>query len=431
MGQDGSSRSTRMNTFAGRRHQAGGRGLRILVVGLNFEPEVSGIAPYTSGLAHGLTARGHDVEVVTGYPHYPQWHVHDGYAGATMSEDLGGIRTRRLRHFVPDRPTTARRIRMELDFGLRAVACRWGQPEVVVLVSPALVSSMLVAWRARRAGIPVVTWVQDIYTLGVEQAGDGRLKPLVQTIESRLLEHSSRVVVIHDRFRHYLQTQLAVRSDVDVVRNWSHVEQAPAFDRAAVRRKHGWAEHEYVVLHAGNMGAKQGLENVVRASRIASDRRLPIRFVLLGDGLRRRDLEALDPNDRLQFIDPLPDGDFEQALGAADALLVNELPGLTEMSVPSKLTTYWSTGRPVIAAADVRSTTAEEIAVSRAGVLVLPNEPEVLIDAVEGLAADPELGIRLADAGKRFRHEHLSPDSCIDAFEAVLRNAVAGTPSAR
>jgi colanic acid biosynthesis glycosyl transferase WcaI len=396
--------------------------MRVLIIGINFEPEAAGIAPYTSGIAHGLSSRGHEVRVLTGYPHYPQWKVHQGYAGLSTVERAGDTHLKRLRHYVPQRPTMLKRLLMEVTFGLRAVASSWARPDVVVLVSPALVASFMSSLRARLTGVPVVTWVQDIYTLGVEQT-EGRSATAVRAVERRLLQGSSRVVAIHDRFRTYLHAELGVTSPIDVVRNWSHVEPAPPFDRAEVRRLHGWGDEEIIALHAGNMGAKQGLENVVAASRVAADRGSRVRFVLMGDGLRRRELQKLDPNPRLQFLEPVPDGLFEQTLAAADVLLVNELPGLTEMSVPSKLTTYWATGRPVVAAVDRASTTAEEISVSGAGLLVEPAAPGELVEAIEDLVADPDRCLKLGAAGEAFRLQRLSPEAGLNAFEAVLRGA--------
>ena len=128
-----------------------------------------------------------------------------------------------------------------------------------------------------------------------------------------------------------------------------------------MRRRLGWPEDVTVVLHAGNMGAKQGLANVLRASRLADQTNEPLLFVLMGDGNQRAELEAMGGNRCLQIIDPLPSDLFPQALQAADILLVNERGGVTEMAVPSKLTSYFATGRPVIAATDPGSITAEEI----------------------------------------------------------------------
>jgi colanic acid biosynthesis glycosyl transferase WcaI len=72
-----------------------------LVVGLNYAPEPTGIAPYTSALSEGLAARGHEVRVLTAMPHYREWRIRDGYAGWTRGERLNGVRVQRLRHQIP------------------------------------------------------------------------------------------------------------------------------------------------------------------------------------------------------------------------------------------------------------------------------------------------------------------------------------------
>ena len=82
-----------------------------------------------------------------------------------------------------------------------------------------------------------------------------------------------------------------------------------------MRAAHGWPSTDTVALHAGNMGVKQGLENVVEAARLADARGLPIRFVLLGDGNQREALLARAQGiTRLQFLDALPEADFQATL---------------------------------------------------------------------------------------------------------------------
>ena len=139
----------------------------------------------------------------------------------------------------------------------------------------------------------------------------------------------------------------------------------------------GWTADEVIVLHAGNMGYKQGLENVIAAASLAGSQRMPVRFVLLGDGNQRPRLEALAARvPAIEFLPPVDEADFPAVLGAADVLLVNERFGVAHMSVPSKLTSYFSTGKPVLAAADPDGLTAAELSAAGAGVVV---DPAVLI----------------------------------------------------
>ena len=79
--------------------------LRIELLGLNYAPEPTGIAPYTTGIARFLADAGHDVHVVTGFPHYPEWKRTAPYGGRRVDERDGGIRVTRVWHPVPERPT--------------------------------------------------------------------------------------------------------------------------------------------------------------------------------------------------------------------------------------------------------------------------------------------------------------------------------------
>jgi glycosyltransferase involved in cell wall biosynthesis len=296
---------------------------------------------------------------------------------------------------------------------------------VVVLVSPNLFSTALAALRARwsrrlAAGI----WVQDLYSLGVvETEQGGRLvAALIRTVESHTLRSANGVAVIHDRFRHFAAASLGVPdSRLEVIRNWSHVRSAPGVDRASVRNRMGWGPDETVLLHAGNMGMKQGLENVVEAARLADQSLAPVRFVLLGDGSQRQRLQALAHGiSRIEFIPPLPQGEFERVLASADILLLNERTAMREMSLPSKLTTYFSTMLPVLAATDAASLTAAELDASGGGVRVAAGQPGALLAQALALRGDRALARTLGAAGHRYRQQVLREEAALERFEHWL-----------
>ncbi len=312
---------------------------------------------------------------------------------------------------------------MELTFGMNAAIARWNNPDAVIVVSPALFSSIIATLRALVTRKPVIVWLQDIYSLGVSETGMGDEKTgrLLLLAERWLFRRAAVVVTIHERFKSYLVREMDLDPErVAVVRNWSHIDDLPAGDRSALRARLGWPDNATVVLHAGNMGAKQGLENVVEASQLAAERGEELLFVLMGDGNQRPLLEAAGGNDHLRIIDPLPREEFLDALSAADILLVNEKPGLTEMAVPSKLTSYFATGRPVIAATDATSVTAEEIQLAGAGLRIDAGKPELLVEAALRLRADPQLATELGARGQRFREATLTEDASISAFSKLL-----------
>jgi colanic acid biosynthesis glycosyl transferase WcaI len=404
---------------------SGLRPLRFTILGINYAPETTGIAPYTTSLAEGLVARGHHVTVVTAHPHYPEWRIHDGYGGWSTREELRGVPVHRVRHYVPRKPWGVRRLLSELTLGVRFLTARWHRPDVVLLVSPALFASGAALLRARWSRrVTTAVWVQDLYSLGVVETGTGggAAASLIRAVESWTLRRADGVAVIHDRFRDVAVNQLGASPQrTEVIRNWSHVPPPPPVDRDEVRRRLGWPADHTVVLHAGNMGIKQGLENVVEAGRLADQAGAPVLFVLLGDGNQRARLAQLATGvESVQLLAPLPDEQFGQALASADVLLVNELAGLREMAVPSKLTTYFSTSLPVVAATDEDSVTAGEVEASGGAVRVEPGDPQALLDAVLALRADPQRARQLGEAGRRYRDAVLAQDAAIDHFAQWL-----------
>lgn len=392
-------------------------------MGINYAPEPTGIAPYTARAAEGLAARGHDIRVVTTFPHYPQWRIGPEWSGWTRHEDQRDVAIKRVRHYVPARPQGLPRAMSEISFGARGVASRWHRPDVVVCISPALLASAAYTMRARATGVPVGVVVQDIYSAGMREAADGRMARAMARIEGRTLRRATGVAVIHQRFGAWLENNLELDpSRVTVLRNWTHLDTAPVeVDRAAVRRRLGWREDETVVLHTGAMGEKQGLENVVEAARCAEYLKLPVRFVLMGDGGQRARLtELADGVSTLQFLDPVSNEDYPEVLRSADVLLVNEKPGVAEMAVPSKLTSYFSTGLPVVAATESTSTTADEVRAAGAGIVVEPGRPEDLLGALDRLGRDPGLRTMLGAAGPVYCSEVLSEKAALDGYERWL-----------
>src|SRR4030095_11056247 len=144
--------------------------MRVNLICLNYPPEPTGVSVYTGALADDLAKRRAEVRVIPGAPHSPQCQVYDGY-GRSCMETSDRLTVVRRRHSVPAKPRLVNRLGMELTFGLKAVIARWNKPDVVVLVSPALFSSILVALKAALCRRPMVVWVQDIYSLAISQTG--------------------------------------------------------------------------------------------------------------------------------------------------------------------------------------------------------------------------------------------------------------------
>lgn len=413
---------------SGKESEVGPSGCRLLLVSTNYAPEHTGIGPYATGIAEHWARRGHDTHVLAGLPHYPSWRLDPAYRTVwRATEQRAGVTVHRRRHSVPPRQSALRRALFEssiLAHGLVAPP-RTGRLDAVLAQLPSLAGGVLGARVAARHRAPYVPVVQDLMGAAAAQSGiqgGGRAAELAERAESWVLRRATLVGVIHETFVERVRAMGVDPGRIRLVPNWSHI-QAPSAPRERTRERLGWRPEQTVVLHSGNMGLKQGLEVLVDAAR----RDPATRIVLMGDGNQREHLAALAeglPN--LEFLPSVDDADFPDVLAAADVLAVTQRASVIDMSVPSKLTSYFAAGRPVVASVAAEGGTAREALRSGAGMLVEPENPDQFLSAVRRLAEDPKMADELGAAGPRHVAAHLSREAGLARIDALIDEAMGG-----
>jgi glycosyltransferase involved in cell wall biosynthesis len=400
---------------------------RILITGINYAPEETGIAPYTTKLAEHLARQGYQVTSLTGMPHYPAWRIADGYAGRmAVREVRNGVDIARRWHYVPKRQSALSRGLYEATFlagGLTALTMP--PPHAVIGVVPSLSGGVLARMAAARFRVPYGLVFQDLVGLAAEQSGvaGGRgVGGAVRAAEGWATRGAAAVGVIAEGFRPYVESLGVAPGRIRRVRNWTHTGEATV-ERDAMRAWLDLPQDALVCLHAGNMGFKQGLENVIEAARLAAASDPRLLFVFLGDGNQREALVTLAGRyalSNVRFLPLQPQQIFPSVLAAADVLLINQRRSVDEMALPSKLTSYYAAGRPVVAAAAHGSETAREITWSSGGVTCEPEQPAALLDAVRRVTADAGLARHLAGSALRWAQNVLSEEAALRSYEQFV-----------
>ncbi|MEV6653444.1 glycosyltransferase [Streptomyces sp. NPDC051219] len=404
-------------------------GRRVLVVSTNYAPEHAGIGPYSTQTAEHLAACGAEVHVLAGMPHYPAWRLDDDYRGRRrVTEIRQGVQVHRRRHYVPPRQTALRRALYEVSFLVHgSVAPPPGRPDIVLSQMPSLAGGIIGGRLARRHGVPHVVVVQDLMGAAAAQSGisgGSRVASLASRVEAAVLGSASLVGVVHETFVDRVKAMGIPAPRIRTVPNWTHVA-SPTANRHAVRERLGWWPDEVVVLHSGNMGLKQGLEVLIETARLAAGGSPRVRVVLMGDGSRRTELARLAvglPN--LDLLPPADEKDFPDVLAAADVLVVTQRASVMDMSLPSKLTSYFAAGRPVVASVAQEGGTAQEVRRSGAGIVVAPEDAAALYDAVRELSGDPDRSAALGARGPLYVEERLSREAGLGRITALLSEAL-------
>lgn len=419
--------------LADRNHRPSIGSVRILIIGINYRPEKTGIGPYTAELAAYLAGRGHEVAVITGLPSYPEWRVQSAYQRTLWKNEWeDGVRVHRRWHYVPRTQSALRRFAYEITFLLTGgSALLLPKPDLVIGIVPTLSGGVVARIAAIRFGVPYALIFQDLVGLAASQTGISgaqAVASLVTRLERWTCQRAKAIAIIADGFRAYLEDLGVSGHRIHRVRNWCRL-RPPTAEREATRLRLGWSCDAIVCLHSGNMGYKQGLENILDCARLAAaDKALErLRFVLMGDGNQRAELEQLAADiSNVSFLPLQSDEELPNVLAAADILLLNQRAGVSEMALPSKLTSYLAAGRPVVAAVEQNSETAKELGAAEAGVITGPDDPTALLAAISRLAQDPVTQRCLGIKGRKYAMRVLSAGAALSTVEELLIETVPG-----
>lgn len=409
--------------------------MKLLVYGINFAPELTGIGKYTGEMVAWLAARGHDVRVVTAPPYYPDWKVREGYSSRRYTrEEWCGAQVFRAPLWVPRKVNGARRLLHLASFAIASIPSllaqwRW-KPDVVWMTEPPLFCTpaglLFARLRSSRSWLHIQDYEVDAaFELGLLEGE--RLRSIVSGGEGRLMRRFDRVSTISQRM-----LERALRKGVAPERllsfpNWADVSAIrPLTSPSPYRRELGIADDAVVALYSGNMGAKQGLESLADAAMQTRD--TPnIVFVFCGNGSGREGLMARCAGlSNVRFLDLQPVERLGELLGLADVHLLPQRADAADLVMPSKLTGMLSSGRPVVAGA--RADTELGRVVSQCGRIVPPEDAASFASAVQFLAADAALRRSLGERARRFAEEHFARDAVLERFERDLEDCIAQQP---
>jgi len=404
--------------------------MRIVLFSQYFAPEVTASRARAQAFAEGLTAAGHEVEVICEVPNHPTGIVHEGYGDRWVDRrELDGYEVTYVRVHTDPVKTTRSRLLLYGTYAasssLVGIATR-RRPDVILATSPPLPVAAAAASAAFRHRAP---WVMDVRDLWPEAAvilgelrGD-RVIRFAEWLERRLYRSARAIVTVTEPFREQVLAT-APGSRVEVIPNGTTQRWLDAGAAAANRDGAGFGADEFVWMYAGNLGIAQGLETAVEAQRLLGP---PFRLVLLGGGPERERLRevaaGLSPGS-VEFRDPVQPHEAAIQMRAADALLVSlgAEPALAKF-VPSKLFDCCALGRPVILAASGEA--PRLAAASQAALPVAVGDAEALAGAVRSLRDDPALAAGFSERGPAFASDYLR-ERQVDRLERLLVEVATG-----
>lgn len=402
--------------------------MRILYLAQFFEPE-----PMIKGASFvkALIARGHDVEVVTGFPNYPLGRLYEGYRLALHRKEMvEGVEIHRVPLYPSHGRSSLGRILNYLTYVVSATiygifAAR--RFDLIYAYPPPTVglAAAAIGFVRRR---PFILDVQDLWPESVVKSGMTGTSRMARAIGvmCRFVYGRARRIVVQSRGIAARLIERGVPSEkIDVIFNWADEEAARANGTCDLTR-YGF-EGRFNVVYGGNFGSLQGLDTLIRAARLAADRVPELQLLLIGNGVERDRLVALREElgaANVRIEEGVPRSQVGDVFAAADVLAMHLIDDpLFEITIPQKTQFYMAMGKPVLIGA--RGEAAEFVTGAGAGVAVDPDNPSAMADAMVRLARLPAAeSAAMGARGREAYRDQFSFDRAIAETDAAIGRAV-------
>ena len=400
--------------------------MKLILNSLNYSPELTGIGKYNGEMCPELVKRGVEVNAIVAPPYYPEWEVHSGYSQWSFKQHVDhGVKITRCPLYIPKNVTTIKRVvhlcSFALTSGLALISKAFSKPDVIVLVQPTLFCAPITLLVAKLTGAKSIMHVQDYEIdamFGLGMVGDGKLTNIVKGIESWLMKRFDAVSTISYSMIENAKAKGVDEKNIIHFPNWSDTEfVTPETCGLALKAEWGFKASDKVILYAGNIGNKQGLEIVLEAAK-SFEQNSEVKFVLVGTGTYVETLKQLAEQQNLSnvYFKPLqPWEKVPQMLALASIHLVVQKKGAADAVLPSKLTNILSAGGHALVTAE-QHTELGKIAENHPSIFTCV-EPENVNAFIEGINQLLEQNTTTHNVvAREFAEQYLAKDKILDQF---------------
>jgi len=406
--------------------------MRILIYGINYAPELTGIGKYTGEMGSWLAQNGHSVDVITAIPYYPMWKAQEGYSNTWWhSEIIDGANVLRCPLYIPEKVSSFKRILHEFTF-VAAMIPVWlktiftKKHDVVVCVSPPFHLGLLPLLYAKIKGAKMITHIQDLQVDAARELGMINNKVFLKImfgLEKFILKRSNAISTISPGMQAKIESKGIAPSKITMFPNWVDEHTIRPLGRnESLRAAFGISDTAKVIMYSGNVGEKQGLEIILEVAKKFLNQP-DIHFIITGNGGGKEKLmvTAQEANlTNVQFFPLQPYDQLSALLATADVHLVLQKKSAADLVMPSKLVSILAAGGLAVVTALPGSTLYHVIDTYKAGILIEPENAAALTEGIEK-ALNNNMDLYKSNA-RLYAEQFLSKEPIMKQWEGTLEN---------
>ena len=407
--------------------------MRVLFINAYFMPETIAFSHLEKDLIEGLISAGHEIEVICPTPTRGVTdEVYERYK-TVKTEELYDGKVRVRRFFAP-REGKNPLIRAFRYFwcNLREyqIGKKYKNIDTIFAVSTPPTQGLLAGKLRKKLNCPFIYSLQDIFPDSLATTGLAKEGSLIwkigSWIERTTYGYAKRIIVISESCKRNLLNKGVSEDKLSLISNWVDIDQIKPVSRENNKLidELGIDSNKFLVVYAGNFGAAQGADIILKAAEELIDKP-EIQFIIFGGGAEYGVAANCVAEHKLTnvMINPLlPQDRVSEVYSLGDVALITCKPGVGNSGMPSKTWSIMACNTPIIAAFDMTSDLADAIQMSNAGECVEPGKADALADAIESAYDAWRSGVQVQVDLRPYVEEHASKDVCVGKYVDLINH---------
>lgn len=328
--------------------------MKILVISQYFWPENFRV----NDLCENLLDKGHEVSILTGKPNYPNGRFYKGYNFLNKHFEIwNGIKIYRcaLTPRLNGNPFFLFLNYFSFAFfsSIRLISINDKFDKIIVYqLSPATIG--VPGYFAKiKFNAPIYFYIQDLWPESLKDAGGFSSKfglKLVNNMMNFFYRNSKQIWVQSESFQEYLIAKGVESNKIRYLPNTVEYYYKPETILNEYKQKF---PRGFNLLFAGNIGVAQDFDTLIRAAEILNTKKLPINWIIIGEGRERNNVEnkikKLNLSLNFYFFGSYPSTEMPFYFACADVLIVSLKKSLIfSLTIPSKLQSYLACQKAII-----------------------------------------------------------------------------------
>ena len=395
---------------------------KILVICQYYKPEPFRI----SDICEEMVCRGHEVQVVTGYPNYPEGVLYEGYGkGKHIDEVINGVKVHRC-FTIPRQTGTVKRMENYYSYAVSSVkyvlsdkctASDGKQFDVVFCnqLSPVMMADAAIAYKKKHK-VPAVMYCLDLWPESLIAGGVTRKSPIYKYyhhVSQRIYRQMDKILITSRMFSAYLEKEFGIKKE--------RIEYLPQYAEGIFEKIPQKKETEvFDFMFAGNIGAVQSVETILYAAEKLQNE--PVRFHIVGGGTNLRRLQKMKEDKKLEniiFYGRKPVEEMPEFYSKADAMLITlAADPVLSLTLPGKVQSYMSVGKPIIGA--IGGETKRVIEEAECGFCGEAEDVEELVKNIEAFISEDTDRVMMGTKSREFYEKNFKEELFMDKLESRL-----------